>query len=176
MDKFGSFWLEHDLSAIPDDLLDKIGWLKDSQIISGTPINVLKAYTTIIGLLKESRKVQVVSSVLIPNIEFIRDIFTELTEIHFILTEEVLNPSIEGIGREWLGKIPEGYFKLYLVRQNPKIGFFAVTDRFMALVPYRLDGTFDLHGNLMSSSGTAIDWGLTLFNHYAEVSESVDLS
>ncbi len=173
---FESFWLEHDFSAIPDDLLDKVGWLKDSRIISGTPINVLKAYTTIIGLLEESRTVQVVSSILIPNIEFIHDIFTGLQEMHLILTEDVLRPSIESIGQEWLKKIPEGYFTLNLVRQNLKIGFFTVTDRFIALVPYRLDGTFDLHSNLMSCSKKAIDWGLELFNHYAEMSERVSLS
>jgi len=173
---FESFWLGHDFSTIPDHLLDKIGWLKDSSIISGTPINVLKAYTTIIGLLKESRDVRVVSSILIPNIEFIHDIFTGLRELHFVLTEDVLHPSIEGIGREWLGKIPESYFKLYLIRQNPKIGFFTVTDKFIALVPCRLDGTFDLHSNLISCNKKAIDWGLALFNHYAEMAENVDLS
>ena len=173
---FESFWLDHDLSAIPDDLLDRIGWLKDSSIISGTPINVLQAYTTIIGLLKESKKVHVVSSILIPNIEFIHDMFTGLSDMHFILTEDVLDPSIENIGREWLGKLPENYFKLYVIRQNPKLGFFTVTDRFVALVLYRLDETFDLHSNLMSYSKKAIDWGLALFNHYAEIAESVDLS
>lgn len=173
---FESFWLGHDLNAIPDDLLDKIGRLKDSRVISGTPINVLKAYTTIIELLKESKRVQVVSSILIPNIEFIQDIFAGLRGMHFILTEDVLNPSIDSIGREWLGKLPPGYFTLDVIKHNPKIGFFTVTDRFLALVLYRLDGAFDLHSNLISCSKTAIDWGLELFNHYAEIAESVDLS
>jgi predicted transcriptional regulator len=173
---FENFWIEHDFNAIPDDLLNKIGCLKDSRIISGTPINVLKAYTTIIGLLKESRKVQVLSSILIPNIEFVHDMFTGVREMHFILTEDVVHPSIESIGREWLGKIPENYFTLDVIRQNPKIGFFTVTDRFIALVPYRVDGAFDLHSNLISCNKKAIDWGLALFNHYAEMAERIDLS
>jgi len=62
------------------------------------------------------------------------------------------------------------------VRKTPKIGIFAVTDRFMALVHYSLDGVFDWSSDFISCDKTAIDWGLELFNHYAEVAESVDLS
>jgi predicted transcriptional regulator len=62
------------------------------------------------------------------------------------------------------------------MRQNPKIGVFTVTDYFVSLALYRLDGTFDFSSHLMSCNKTAIDWGLALFNHYNELAESVDLS
>ena len=66
--------------------------------------------------------------------------------------------------------------KLYIVRQNPKIGLFTVTDHFVSVGPYRLDGTFDFASHLMSCNKTAIDWGHALLSHYAEIAERVDLS
>ena len=117
-----------------------------------------------------------VSSILIPDTELIHDLYTGQREMRAILTEELLHARIELAGREQLRKTMEKNLKLYVVRQTPKIGFFAVTDRFVALVPHRLDGVFDWASDLKSCNKTAIDWGLALFNHYAEVAESVDLS
>jgi predicted transcriptional regulator len=62
------------------------------------------------------------------------------------------------------------------LKQNPKIGVCAVTDYFVVLGPYRLDGAFDFSNQLISCNKKAIDWGLALFNHYAELAERVDLS
>ena len=174
--KFESFWLKYDLSAIPDHLLDKIGWLKDSRIVSGTPNNVLKTYTTVMKLLKDAKKVRVVSSILIPDVKLLFDMFGAEKDLRVILTEEVLNSSIEAVGREQLRKATEKNVKLCIIRQNPKIGVLAVTEHFVSLGPFRLDGTFDFANHLMSCNKKAIDWGLALFNHYAEVAESVDLS
>ena len=117
-----------------------------------------------------------VSSILIPDTKLIHDLYAGQREVRAILTEDVLYPSIEEVGLERVSKGIEKNLKLYMVRQNLKIGFFTVTDRFMALVPYRLDGIFDWSSNLISCNKTAIDWGMALFNHYAEVAESVDLS
>ena len=174
--KFESFWLAHDLSAVPDQLLDKLGQLKDSRIISGTPVLVFKAYETVINLLKDAKEVKVVSSILIPDITLLFDMLVAEKDMRIILTEDALYPSIEEVGLERVSKAIEKNFKLHMLKQNLKIGFFTVTDRFMALVPYRLDGVFDWSSDLISCNKTAIDWGLALFNHCNELSESVDLS
>ena len=173
---FESFWLAHDLSAIPSQLLDKLGQLKDSRIISGTPVLVFKAYETVINLLKDAKEVKVVSSILIPDIKLLFDMLVAEKDMRIILTEDALYPSIEEVGLERVNEAIEKNFKLHMLKQNQKIGFFVVTDRFMALVPYRLDGVFDWSSDLLSCNKTAIDWGLALFNHYAELAESVDLS
>ena len=57
-----------------------------------------------------------------------------------ILPAELLHSHIELASQEQLRKAMEKNLKLYMVRKTPKIGVFAVTDRFMALVHYRLDG------------------------------------
>jgi len=176
LNTFESFWLDHDLSAIPDHLLDKIGWLKDSRIVSGTPVDIFKTYTTVIKLLKDAKKLRLVCSILPPDVKLLFDMFAVEKDVQAIVTEETLHRSIEEVGREQLRKALEKNVKLYMVRQNPKIGVFAVTDYFVSLGPYRLDGTFDFASHLISCSKTAIDWGLALFNHYTEVAESVDLS
>jgi predicted transcriptional regulator len=173
---FESFWLEHDLSTIPDQLLDTLGQLKDSRIISGTPVLIFKAYETVINLLRDAKKIKVISSILIPDIKLLFDMLVAEKDMRIILTADALYPSIEAVGLEQVSKAIEKNFKLHMLRQNLKIGFFAVTDRFMAFVPYRLDGTFDWSSDLLSCNKTAIDWGLALFDHYNELAESVDLS
>ncbi|HXY87153.1 MAG TPA: transcriptional regulator FilR1 domain-containing protein [Candidatus Acidoferrales bacterium] len=173
---YESFWLTYDLSPIPDYLLDKIGWLKDSYIISGTPANVLNAYSTVVKLLQDAKKIMVVSSILVPDVTLLFDTFATEKDMRVILTEEVLHPSIEAVGQERIRQVLKENVKLYIVRQNPKIGVFTVTDYFISLGLYRLGGTFDFSSHLMSCSKTAIDWGLALFDHYAERAERVDLS
>ncbi len=172
---FESFWLEHDLSAIPGRLLDKIGWLKDSRIISGTPMDVFKAYSTVVKLMKDAKKMKAILSVHVPA-KLLFDMFATEKDMHVILTEEVLNPYLEDIGREQLRKVLEMNVKLYMIKQNQKIGIFTVTDRFVSLGPHHLDGTFSFSSHLISCNKTAIDWGLALFDHYAEIAERVDLS
>ena len=176
LSKFESFWLEYDLSAIPDYLFDTLGHLKDSRIISGTPVLVFKAYETVINLLRDAKEINVVSSILIPDIKLLFDMLVAEKDMRIILTADALYPSIEAVGLEQVAKAIKKGFKLHMLRQNLKIGFFVVTDRFMGFVPYRLDGTFDWSRDLLSCDKTAIDWGLALFNHYAEIAESVDLS
>jgi predicted transcriptional regulator len=116
-----------------------------------------------------------VSSIFIPDLELIHDLYRGHRETRAILTEELLHSRIELVGRKQLKKTIEKNLKLYVVRKTPKIGFFTVTDRFIAFVPYRLDGTFDWFSDLISCNKKAIDWGLALFNHYAKIAESVDL-
>ena len=43
LNKFESFWLEHDMSFISEHLLYKLGQFKGPRIISGTPVLVFKA-------------------------------------------------------------------------------------------------------------------------------------
>jgi predicted transcriptional regulator len=173
---FENFWLTYDLSAIPDNLIDKLGQLKDSRIISGIPVLVFKAYETVIDLLRNAKEIKVVSSILIPDIKLLFDMLVTEKDMRIILTADVLSPSIEAVGLEQVRNAFEKNFKLHVLRQNLRIGFFAVTDRFMALVPYRSDGTFDWSSDLLSCNKTGIDWGLALFNYYNELAESVDLS
>jgi predicted transcriptional regulator len=150
--------------------------LKESQVISGTPIDVFKAYNTVVKLLKDATQIKVVSSILIPDIKPLFDMFVAEKDMHIIVTEEVLYPSIEEVGRAHLQEALGQNFKLYKLKQNPKIGFFTVTDHFMALVPYRSDGVFDWPNDLLSCNKTAIDWGLALFEHFAKISDRVEIS
>lgn len=176
LDTFESFWLAHDLSAIPDHLLDKIGWLKDSRIISGTPINVFKAYNTIITLSKEAKEIEMITSIIIPDIDLLFDMLIEKKDVRVIATEDVLYPTIDVIGKEKVTRALEKNLELYIVRHNPKIGIFVVTDHFMGLAPYRLGGVFDWSSDLINCDKRAIEWGRALFNHYVEIAESVDVS
>jgi len=80
----------------------------------------------------------VVSSVLVPDAEYFHIFYTGEREMRAILSEELFHTRIELAGREQLRNAIEKNLKLYVVRQNLKIGFF--TGRYVCLhcVPVRL--------------------------------------
>ncbi len=60
-----AFWLEHDLSGIPISLLDKIGCLEDSEVISSTPTDLFKIVSTFYMLLENAKEIRGVSPIFI---------------------------------------------------------------------------------------------------------------
>ncbi len=84
---------------------------------------------------------KVVTSILLPDIKSLFEMFTTKKDLQIIVTEEVLYPSIEGIGREQFQEALGKNVTLYQLRQDLKIGVLTVTDHFMALVPYRSEGS-----------------------------------
>lgn len=55
LEKHKKFWIQHDLAGIPDHLLEKIGWLKDSMIINIDTLDIIKAHRSYIGLIKTAK-------------------------------------------------------------------------------------------------------------------------
>jgi len=56
-------------------------------------------------------------------------------------------------------------FKLYIISDDLKVAF-TVTDRFLSLGLYRLDGTYDAGNDLICIGKDAIAWGFDLFEYY----------
>jgi len=67
LEKHKDFWLAHDISGIPEDLLVKIGMLGQSQIISADPVALLKVYQTFVEEIRNSKEVYGVSPIIFPE-------------------------------------------------------------------------------------------------------------
>ncbi len=89
--KFEEFWLEHDISGIPEYLLTKIGFLRDSLLLTSATTDIFKVYTTFINLVAKARTIKGISPIFIPDYT---TIFTELVthgaRVELIVTGEVL--------------------------------------------------------------------------------------
>jgi predicted transcriptional regulator len=171
LNKHEKFWMEHDLSGIPEFFFDKIGSLKDSLVLKDTDTDIFKVHTNFINLLKNAKEIKGVSSIYVP--EFV-SLFEELNhrnvDIQLVLTTEVLGK----IDMTLLNKIDKNKsnVKLFVMDKNIKAAI-TVTDSFFSLGLFRMDGTYDYSNDLVSQSQQAIAMGKEIFNHYVKLSKRI---
>jgi predicted transcriptional regulator len=170
------FWCEHDLCGFPDHVLDRIGWLRDAMLVTGTAPDVFKAMRRFVELLKESTVVRLVSSIYIPNIDaiLVEKFASEAMWIELVLSEAVMHHFISEVELARLKEARCKQLTLRVLHDDPKL-VTVVTDHFVALALYRVDGTFDHSCMLTSEHPEAIAWGQQLFDHYVSESAAVAL-
>ena len=171
--KHEDFWLTHDLSGIPEQLLEKIGCLKDSTLFEDTAIDIFKVHTSFINLLAGAKKLRGVSSIFVPEYPLLFEelILKKKADVELILTKEVL----EKIDKEILKKIftdKSSKFKLYITKEDAKAAF-TVTDFFFSLGLFHVDGTYDYNRDFVSYDKKAIEWGNELFEWYRKRAKKV---
>ena len=165
------FWLDHDISGIPPYLLENIGMLAQSEIIESDPASLLKAMEYFVSGLKDSKIIQGVSPFIIPSFpETIAEVAGKGVYIELILTDSVINV----LRKDYSHMIKQA--KTYdnvIIRSLDKeitIGF-TITDSFLSLGLYRLDGGYDIGSDLICVGDSAVWWGKQLFDYYKELSK-----
>jgi predicted transcriptional regulator len=173
--QFGKFWLEHDLSDIPEDSLKNIGCLHESQVLTSTATDVFNAFSTFITLLDDAKVIRSVAPVFTPDL---LDIYAKLAAksipIELVVTREVLENVLELADRSPLKNQLKANLKLFVIEQNPKTAF-TVTDYFLMVGLFRFDGSYDNSDQLLSYGNDGIEWGRELFDHYVRASKEFDL-
>ncbi len=168
-------FLKHEISPIPEYLLESIGSLKNSFVVESTPTDVMKPHAVHADLIQNSKDVKYISSVLLPQkIESFEETL-EKGSLQLILTSEILDKWIEIKGRENLkNALLEKDFKLWKINGSAKMSF-TVSDTFIALGLFSTDGIYDLHKYLIAKDEEAIEWGNRLFDYYLKRSKKVKL-
>jgi predicted transcriptional regulator len=169
--QFGKFWLGHDLSGIPEDSLKNIGCLQESQVLTSTATDVFNAFWTFVTLIEDAKAIRGVAPVFTPDLF---DAYAELAAkgipIELVVTHEVLENMLELADRSPLKNSLNGNLKLFVIEQSPETAF-TVTDYFVMVGLFRLDGSYDYSDQLLSYSKEGIRWGSKLFDHYARASK-----
>jgi len=172
LEKHKEFWLEHDLSGIPEHLIEKIGWLKDSKLIKDTDTEILKAHLNFINLLKNAKEIRGVSSIFVPEFtSLFQELVSKNINVQLILSKEVLEKIDKSIFNQSITKSKPN-FNLFVMNKNLKAAI-TVTDYFLSIGLFRVGGTYDFSNDLICYSKEAIAWGNELFNHYAKLSERI---
>jgi len=167
------FWIEHDLSGIPDQLFDRIGALRNSTLVADSKRDPLTTYRSFIAFLENSPTVELITSVYAPDPRFLYEEFVlGHKHIELVVTESVLHHVMEELGQVRVKEALRTGDKLYLLRHDPRL-VFAVADHVVILMLSRLGGGFDYSAALTNESSEAIAWGHDLFRHYVGLSESV---
>jgi predicted transcriptional regulator len=176
LEKNKRFWTQHDLTGIPDYLLEKIGWLRDSKIIHIDTLDIIKAHSSYINLIKTVKWIRGISPIFSPDYP---TVFKELIERNIdtkiILTDAVLKKLINTVGLENLKNAINNYsLDLLITDENLKVASTA-TDTFLSLGLFTNDGVYDVKYDLISTDESAIRWGVELFEYYNEKATPVEL-
>jgi len=168
-----AFWLEHDLSDIPDTFLQTFGSLHESYLVTSTATDVTKVFETFVTFLDNSREVKGLSPVFFPELitTFVR-LVSKGVKSELIVTRPVLDKILELSDVDELKQACTKTLKLRVTKQSPNIAF-TVTDYFLSVGLFRRDGMYDAQSDLLSYNEEALDWGRKLFDYYVSLSDPV---
>ncbi len=170
-------WLNHNIEAIPQNLLMKIGDLSSSDLIENEPDDLFKTHRTHIQILSNSKEIKCVLPVFYPEYT---ETFAEILEknVDVILTRETLSKTINSLSTEDLSEfkrlLSQNKLKLWETKEDVKIAF-TVTDNSMALRLFSADGIYDPNLVLVSNHDDAVMWGNKLFDHHLKKSRKINV-
>jgi predicted transcriptional regulator len=166
--KHQDFWLTHDLSGIPEHLLGKIGCLSNSNIVNIDALDIIKAHTTYLELLKTAKWIKGVSPIFSPDYPKVFEDLAKRALTQLVLTESVLRKVIDVVGSETIKSlIHNHHLEFFVTEEEIKVAF-TVTDTFLSFGLFRPDGIYDTTRDLVSTEERAIRWGTELFGYYRE--------
>jgi predicted transcriptional regulator len=173
LEKHKEFWLDHDISSIPEDLLVKIGLLGQSQIISADPVALLKVHQSFVQEIKSSKEIYGVSPIIFPDhSSAIAHAVKNGAKVELILTPKILDI----VFNEHYNLLKEvkssGQFRLFKIDRDVKVAF-TVTDKLISLGLFGQDGTYDMLSDLFCYGEKAKKWGMELFEYYRNLSQPV---
>lgn len=172
--KHERFWLEHDLSGIPEHMMEKIGWLENSAILEAPPTNIFLVHATYIEMLTKAKEIKGVSPIFVPEFS---SIFTTLAaktnvDVKLVLTEKVMTKIDKGSLENILCN--HAKINLYVTKDDLKVAL-TITDYFISLGFFNFDGTYDWNKDLISYDEKGIKWGSELFQWYLNKAEMVKI-
>jgi predicted transcriptional regulator len=174
--KHRRFWIEHDLTGIPDYMLEKIGWLNNSKVIQIDSLDIIKTHSSYISSMKKAEWVKGVSPIFSPDYPAV---FIELIEsnadIQLILTDAVLKRVVDAIGwgnlKDWINN---HHIEILIADKDLKVAF-TTTNSFLSLGLFTTDGVYDVKYDLVSTDERAVHWGVELFEYYRKKAAPLEL-
>jgi len=174
--KHEHFWLEHDLSGIPVNLVENVGWLSNSTVLVDTATDILKSHKTLLQVLENANEVKGIYPIF--NLEYFERIEElvegKMVEVELIVTNEVLD-SIEGVfetEEAFKNSLSAPNFTLLGTDEHIKI-LLTLTDSILYLGLFAAEGLYDFNRALISDDQRALSWGRELHEYYRQLSKAI---
>lgn len=168
-----SFWKKHDLSNIPENLLDRIKDLGECKIEKDENEYIYDSHIHFLDNVTASSHFMGFSSIFLPHYP---SLFLEMARkgiaVSIIVTPNVFFKLKSGHSEEINEFLEFEKTELYLA-DSFKIAFVA-TDKFFSLSLFFKNGTYDPQNDLVGFSPDALVWGEDLFNYYREKSMKIE--
>lgn len=161
-----NYWIEHDLGGIPQYLLDRIGDIKDCNLVKADPSQIFEPNTELLNFFSSSRYLMVFSSFYRP--EFL-PLYSKLArleaEVSLIFTESVLEKFLHNYERKIRKFATMENTELSVCKDGVKIAELIVSDLGMMISLFDSQGRF-YHEYMYCSESQAICWARELFDFY----------
>jgi predicted transcriptional regulator len=169
-----NYWIEHDLSGIPQYLLDRIGDLKGCKLVEADPSQIFEPRTELLNFFSSSRFLMVFSSLYRP--EFL-PLYTKLgrleSEITLIFTESVFEKFLYNYERKIRKLSTMKNAELFVCNDGVKLAELMVSDRGMMVSLFDNNGRF-YHNYMSCSEPEAVNWAKELFEFYKSRAWQID--
>ena len=167
INKDKSFWNNHDLSGIPDELLKSIYLLKDAEYVNSTTSDLSNAFNTYIKLLSTAEKLKIILPIYSENhfrhlIELLKG--KKLRNLELIISEEIYH-SIRNNDIFSQEILESDKVQITCVEKSLKI-FLTCSDEFVSLSLFFKDGHYDDAQILIAKDKNAQKWALNLAKKY----------
>lgn len=172
------YWLNHDISGIPPEMLERLSMLLGSETISSDPASPLECHQRLESMLSSSKKISAILPVLIfPKdskvfINFLR----RGCRVDLLMTEKIAGSFLED-GSISATEVERAFkfenFRFRLIDDDIRLALF-VTESFLYLGLYREDCVYDVGSGTIYLGESAIAWGMELFEYYARRSRDLD--
>jgi len=172
------FWAIHDLSGIPDEFLQRIGELQDSEVKLDTQVDIMHVYSHFLKIVREAAYIHGISSIMSPGLaETVAERVVAGVPVELVVNKQVTSL----LGKEpYIGQIKQLFkfqnFKIWVTSEDLKVGI-TVTDKYLSVGLFKNDSNlYDSSTDLFSQVPDAIGWGEDLFRYYRDRSVLLDLN
>ncbi|HET8686270.1 MAG TPA: winged helix-turn-helix domain-containing protein, partial [Methanosarcina sp.] len=161
-----NYWIEHDLSGIPQYLLNRIGDLKNCKLDEADPSQIFEPSTELLNFFSSSSYLLVFSSFYRP--EFL-PLYTKLgrleSDVTLIFTESVIEKILHNYEKKIRKLATLQNTELIVCKDGVKLAELMVSDRGMMISLFDSNGRF-YHNYMSCSEPEAVNWARELFEFY----------
>lgn len=174
IERNGAFWRGHDLSPIPEDLLDRIYELAECDVVRAEAHDLFESH--------KEFKINVASALYFKGVAgvFISSWITQFSElaaqgveIDIIITKSIYEKIMLEYP-EQLDMFLKNGARLRVSDIPLKLAF-SITDTFFSLALHCKNGPYHHQDDLESNDSYAIQWGNELFEYYKKETEEIQL-
>ncbi|TAJ45728.1 helix-turn-helix transcriptional regulator [Methanofollis fontis] len=168
-----NFWKEHNISAIPLKMLQRLSELKNTSVTECSIEESFEPHTHLLDNIEKSFSLKGISPIVNPMYpHFFLNGAKQGKNVSLILTRN----AFEKIGKDYSPYLEEGLqygnAALYVYHGNIRFASF-VTEVYFSLSLFYHNEAFDSIRDLVSTDPSAIAWGNDLFSHYLALSERI---
>ncbi len=165
-DQYSDFWDQHDLAAIPEALLMRIGEIKNFIIMEDDVDDLDRTKVALNNLVMTSKSIVGVSCSFDQTFpELCNAAVRNGIPFELVVTDNIMKIIKKEHSRQMDEFISHPHASLYLTKENVRISH-AVTDSCLFFSLDFSNGKFDVGSNLISYDPSSIKWGRDLFEYY----------